>query len=162
MKRFFALMISCMLLYACKPGIPKEIIQPDQMEKVLFDVHVVDGYITTISNKDSAILVASSYYKGIYKKFGIDSALYAKSMNYYYNHPDLMEKMYTEVEKTFIKEREKNDKIVNAEAAKEQARITAQQNPLLAVKYLNVSDTTLRKNAAVIEMNPFSISSLAH
>lgn len=157
MKRFFAIIISCMLLYACKPGIPKEIIQPDQMEKVLFDVHVVDGYVTTIAKKDSATLVASAYYKGIYKKFNIDSALYAKSMNYYYDHPDIMEKIYQQVEKTFAKEKAKNDKIVNAESVKEQERLAALQNPLLVVKYLSVEDAGPKQIGPRISSNPFGL-----
>ncbi|KQC01225.1 hypothetical protein AQF98_11240 [Pedobacter sp. Hv1] len=144
-----------MLLYACKPGIPKEIIQPDQMEKVLFDVHVVDGYVTTIAKKDSATLVASAYYKGIYKKFSIDSALYAKSMNYYYDHPDIMEKIYQQVEKTFAKEKAKNDKMVNAESVKEQERLAAQQNPLLVIKYLDIQNAGAKRTGPAVGSNPF-------
>ena len=94
MKRLFAIIISCMLLNACKPGIPKEIIQPAKMEKVLFDIHVVDGYLSSLPTQDTAKRVASSLYKGVYKKFEIDSSLYNQSLDYYYKHPDLMKKMY--------------------------------------------------------------------
>ncbi|RZL50198.1 MAG: DUF4296 domain-containing protein [Pedobacter sp.] len=94
MKRFFFLLIVCISFFACKPGIPKEIIQPDKMEQVLLDVHVLDGYIGGLPGVDTAKKVASAYYKGIYKKYDIDSVLYHKSMDYYYNNPTVMKKIY--------------------------------------------------------------------
>jgi hypothetical protein len=99
MKRFFTIIILCTLIYACKPGIPKNIIQPMEMEKVLVDIHIVDGYISTLSlpSQDTAKTVAAPLYKGIYKKFGIDSALYYQSLNYYYKHPALLKKMYDSI-----------------------------------------------------------------
>lgn len=146
-------MISAVLLYACKPGIPKEIIQPDQMGKLLFDINVVDGYITTITNRDSAKLVAAAYYKGIYKKFGVDSALYAKSMDYYYAHPDIMEKIYTAVEKTFVKEKARNDKVIAADEALELAKANAKN-----VSYLNVKEAVPTSESFKMVVNPFRIS----
>ncbi len=158
MKRFFAIMISCIVLYGCRPGIPKEIIQPDQMSKVLFDIHVVDGYITTISNRDSAKIVASSFYKGIYKKFSIDSALYAKSMDYYYNHPDVMEKIYTEVEKTFVKVRAKNDKEAESDSAREQATKLARDNPSMVLRFLSAEYLQPKRTEPPMDSNPFRMA----
>jgi len=86
--------IGSIFLYSCKPGVPKNIIQPDKMEKVLYDIHIADGYIATIPVPDSAKKVAASYYNGIYKKFDIDSAQYNNSMDFYFAHPDAFEKIY--------------------------------------------------------------------
>jgi hypothetical protein len=130
-------MISCMLLFACKPGIPSDIIQPDKMEKVLFDIHVVDGYIVTIVKQDSAKIIASAYYKGIYKKFDIDSALYAKSMNYYYGQPDVLDKMYDKVAKNLEKEKLENDLRVQELARIEHNKLMAKSK-----KYLTVDSQT--------------------
>lgn len=117
MKRFFVVLSVCLSLYACKPGIPKEIIQPDKMEKVLFDIHVVDGYIGTMASEaDSTKKIAAAYYKGIYKKFAIDSALYNQSMNYYYQHPDILKKIYENVSTQLNKEKEKQTKALQKEA----------------------------------------------
>ena len=112
MKKFLTLIIFFIFISGCKTGIPKEIIQPDKMDKVLFDIHVVDGYLGTITNVDTAKIIASSYYKGIYKKFGIDSALYNKSMDYYYAHPTLLNEIYTKVEKSFALENSKLEKSI--------------------------------------------------
>ncbi len=97
MNRIFYFIILFICFYACKPGIPKDIIQPDKMQQVLIDIHLVDGYIATLPSLDTAKKVGSSFYKGIYKKFDIDSALYNTSINYYYKHPDLMKKMYDSI-----------------------------------------------------------------
>ena len=112
MQRFLILIILFILIQGCKPGIPKDIIQPDKMEKVLYDIHLVEGYLGTFSNKDTIKIVASSYYNGVYKKFGIDSSIYNKSMNYYYSHPVILDEMYVNLEKSFAKINEKYDKEV--------------------------------------------------
>lgn len=89
----------------CKPGIPKDLIQPDKMAQVLHDIHVFDGYINAITHSDTARMVAASYYKGIYKKFAIDSALYARSLNYYNRNPRIMTEIYTNVVSRLEKEK---------------------------------------------------------
>lgn len=118
MKRIFAVLLACLGLYACKPGIPKDIIQPDKMEKVLFDIHVVDGYVNTMSaTEDSTKKIAAAYYKGVYKKFEIDSALYNKSLNYYYQHADILKKMYENVATQLSKTKDKQLKAQAKETA---------------------------------------------
>jgi hypothetical protein len=114
--------MSC-LIFACKPGIPKEVIQPAEMEKILHDIHIVDGYVTNIPTADSAKKVSSPLYKGIFKKYGVDSATHAKSMDYYYHRPDLLTKMYdnitARIEKEKVAEANKQQKSTTPEVAKE-------------------------------------------
>jgi hypothetical protein len=143
MNRFLPIIIFFILLQGCKPGIPKEIIQPSEMEKILFDIHLVDGYITTITNQDTAKIIASSYYNGIYKKYGIDSAFYNKSMNHYYSHPVILNEIYTNVEKAFTLETEKFNK----------NNINDAKNSLLII-----SNLPLVSLGPKIEFNPFDIS----
>jgi hypothetical protein len=111
MKRIFSIIFLTALIFSCKPGVPKEVIQPDEMEKVLFDIHIVDGYINANPFPDSAKAIASAYYKGIYKKFDIDSATYTKSLDYYYAHPDVMKVMYEHISDKLAKARDKQSKI---------------------------------------------------
>ncbi|WP_316736852.1 DUF4296 domain-containing protein [Pedobacter aquatilis] len=84
-------------LFACKEKRPNNIIPPEQIQPILYDIHVVDGYISTISNLDSSKKVASAYYKGIFKKYGIDSAKHAQSMKYYYAHPAELAEVYKNI-----------------------------------------------------------------
>jgi hypothetical protein len=113
----------------CKPGIPEDLIQPDKMALVLHDIHVFDGYINAITHSDSAKKVAAGYYNGIYKKFGIDSALYARSLNYYNSNPRVMTEIYTDVVSRLEKEKKafvRADSLATAKILKTQkARMKA-------------------------------------
>lgn len=123
-----------MLVYACKPGIPKDIIQPEEMEKVLYDIHVVDGYSSTftMATTDSIKKSISPYYKGVYQKYGIDSALYNRSLAYYYKHPQVMKLMYDHITDRLLKAKDKAVKVEEkaAELAKPAAGATPQESPL--------------------------------
>lgn len=114
MRRVVLLVFAVFLMFGCKPKIPKEIIQPDKMEGILYDMHVVDGYVSTILEPDSAKKVAAAYYKGIYKKFGMDSAKYKTSLDYYYMHSEPLNDIYDRLSKKFNKQKELMEK---AEAA---------------------------------------------
>lgn len=122
MTRFLLLFFCAVFAFSCKPGIPKDIVQPAEMEKVLFDIHLVDGYVSSIPRADSAKQVSAPLYKGIFKKYGIDSAMHAKSMAYYYSRPDLLSKMYERISNKISKTRDdlikKQEKQTAAEAAK--------------------------------------------
>lgn len=126
MRNFLYTVAVFFFAFGCKPGIPKDIIQPEEMAKVLHDIHLADSYLGMVSNSDSAKLVAASYYKGIYKKYGIDSALYTKSMEYYYRDPKALNDIYEKVTSQLTKEKNalvKADSIFNArEVAKIQAK----------------------------------------
>lgn len=150
MKRILAVIILCVLVYACKPGIPKDVIQPDKMEKVLYDIHAVDGYIGALQKPDTAKIVASSFYKGVYKKFNIDSAIYAKSLGYYFTRPDLLNKMYENLMKQFELERKRNDKRVDNEILAQQRKDQAKSiKALVYVPTVQASYNTLT--------NPFTL-----
>lgn len=95
MKQFTYVTLLFLLIAGCKPGVPKDVIQPEEMAEVLQDIHLVDAYVGTLANVDSTKVKAASYYKGVYKKYGIDSALYTKSLNYYQEDPRELDKLYT-------------------------------------------------------------------
>lgn len=144
MKRFFTLIILCLFIYACKPGVPKDIIQPDKMEKVLVDIHIVDGYMSTLNlpNQDTSKKVVAPLYKGIYHKFDIDSALFNRSLDYYYRHPDVMKKMYDSisVKLTFLKEQVAKEDLLALEYSFKgifdaSAKDSTQYDPTLNRKY---------------------------
>ncbi|TDQ10968.1 DUF4296 domain-containing protein [Pedobacter metabolipauper] len=121
MRKILYLYFIFLFAAGCKPGVPKDIIQPDQMALVLNDIHVVDGYVSSITAIDSAKRVATAYYKGIYKKFNIDSALYNKSMDYYYTNPRLLDEIYSKVTKGLNKQKAtiiKSDSLYSAKMAK--------------------------------------------
>ncbi|MEJ7559081.1 MAG: DUF4296 domain-containing protein [Pedobacter sp.] len=122
MKRFTITVFCFVFLIACKPGIPGDIIQPDDMALVLNDIHIVDGYITTI-RPDSSKIVAASLYKGIYKKFNVDSAKFYKSMDYYYKNPSIMDGIYKTVTAGLLKQKLKQITLDSIQNVKAQAKL---------------------------------------
>lgn len=116
--RFLTVVLLPIVCYSCKPGIPKDIIQPPAMENIIYDIHVVDGYasVAALPTLDSTKKVIAPVYKGVYKKYGIDSALYAKSMDYYYQHPQLLKEMYERIVAKLSKEKDKAAKTPAAQS----------------------------------------------
>ncbi|WP_316831588.1 DUF4296 domain-containing protein [Pedobacter aquatilis] len=110
MRRLITVLVIASIIVGCKEKMPPNIIAPDKMQNILFDIHVVDGYISTIALPDSSKKVAAAYYKGIYKKFGIDSAKYAQSMSYYYQHPKDLDKIYKNITQRLSKQQKKMEK----------------------------------------------------
>ncbi len=115
MTRILSILSIIMLAVACKPGVPKDIIQPEKMEKILLDIHVADAYASFLANQDSAKKVVPPIYKGIYQKYGIDSAMQAKSMDYYYKHPDILNGMYERISSRLLKAKENEQERLNKE-----------------------------------------------
>lgn len=116
MKKIYGIALLFICLAGCKSKIPGDVIPPDQMAAILYDIHVTDGFISSVSRPDSAKIVAASYYKGVYKKFGIDSAAYTASMNYYYAHPELLGSIYTQVTASLKKSKDSVDKVNDKKA----------------------------------------------
>lgn len=107
MTRILLLLGFIGVLASCKPGVPKDIIQPAEMENLLYDIHLIDGYAGVIPTQDSAMKVVPPMYKAIYKKYGTDSAKHAQSMAYYYKHPDVLLKMYDKIADRLNKAKDK-------------------------------------------------------
>lgn len=122
MKKILFFGVIFAVLSGCKSPIPEHIIQPDQMGKLLYDMHMVDAYISTMPDQDSAKKVAASYYKGIYKKFKVDSALYQQSMDFYYANPEIMADLYKNLQTKVTQTKTKVEKV-----QEEQLKLETQQ-----------------------------------
>ena len=152
MRNFLYIVFLFLLISGCKPGIPKEIIQPDQMAGMLGDIHIVDGYVSSIPSSDSAKKVAAAYYNGIYKKYGVDSALYAKSMAYYNSAPTVLDGIYTKVVAELSRQKSivvKSDSLSNAKirkalSLKNSADSLLKADPEYKIRFL-LKDTTKKK-----------------
>lgn len=175
MKNFLYIAIVFFSLSGCKPGIPADLIQPEEMARVLHDIHVADSYLGMTSRPDSVKIKAAEYYKGIYKKYEIDSALYNRSMAYYYKEPKILNDIYVKVVAELTKEKDavvKADSIFNAkEIAKLQFKAIRDSTrkadstfwanfllkPSARLKALGIKDTallkdTVKKNIDVIKL----------
>ncbi len=152
MTRFLLLLLSVVTIVACKPGIPKDIVQPAEMEKILYDIHILDGYVGTIPTPDSAKKVSAPLYKGIFKKYGIDSTMHAKSMDYYYKRPDILSKMYDRISQRLTKT--KDDEVKRQEKeAKLKAKKAADSAKLKAVDSTKKA-VTPKPNDSISKVKP--------
>ncbi len=97
MRNTLLAFIFIVLISACGNQVPNGIIEQDKMEPILYDVHVVDGYVSNVYPPDSAKKVSAAYYIGIYNKFGIDSTSFTESLTYYSKHPLILEEMYKRI-----------------------------------------------------------------
>jgi hypothetical protein len=127
MTRFFVALCCALILFACKPEVPKDIIKPEEMEKILYDIHLVDGYVNYIPTPDSAKKVSAPYFTGIFKKYGIDSATHARSMAYYYKNPDQFLKIYENIGKRLANAKTKVSELAVKEAKLEEAKVKKQE-----------------------------------
>ncbi|GAA3951033.1 hypothetical protein GCM10022246_01880 [Pedobacter ginsengiterrae] len=150
MRRLIWALAATIMLFGCKPKIPKDIIAPDKMQKILYDIHVADGYISTILLPDSSKKVAAAYYKGIYKKFEIDSIQYNKSMDYYYAHPKDLDKIYKNISKTLESQKKTLEKVDSLQKAKIE-KVKADKEKLKKTK------DSLKKNPAKLKQAPVGL-----
>ncbi|WP_308421146.1 MULTISPECIES: DUF4296 domain-containing protein [Pedobacter] len=130
MKRLIGVLMTAILWFGCKPSIPDDIIKPDKMEKILYDIHIVDGYVANIYAIDSAKKVAAAYYKGIYKKFGVDSVQYSRSLLWYNTNPKELEIIYKNIQKSLTKQKkavEIADKMIQRKKFKADSLVIAKK-----------------------------------
>ncbi|TKC06121.1 DUF4296 domain-containing protein [Pedobacter frigoris] len=152
MKQLIYIVIAFLLITGCKPGVPKDLIQPDEMAKVLHDIHITDAYVGILPDPDSVKIIAASYYKGIYKKYNIDSALYNKSMDYYYKNPKVLDEIYTKVTEVLAADKNAIVKADSIQGANEANKIrlkvfrdSVNRADSVYWKTLILKDTTKRK-----------------
>ena len=90
------LLLVGLLLSACKPSIPTEIIQPDDMEDLLYDYYVAQN-IT--GDQHDGYDYRAKYNNGlVFKKHGVTEAEFDSSLVYYYNHIEDLYKIYESVQ----------------------------------------------------------------
>ena len=92
------------LLSACTPKVPKEYIQPDDMEDILYDYFVSQGIVKI---EDIAGMEGSSrvmdyrrelYFEAILNKYDVTRAEFDSSLVYYYTRSDRFVKIWKNVQ----------------------------------------------------------------
>lgn len=89
--------IALLLLTACKPSVPSDIIQPDDLEEILYDYHVSKAMASDRSKSDGQDFNRNKYFYAMLKKHGVTEAEFDSSLVYYYSHIDRLKDIYTEV-----------------------------------------------------------------
>lgn len=88
---------SCIILFAsCQVKTPKDIIQPDKMEALLYDYHIVQAMGNERSNTQEYHV--KLYHDYVFKKHGVTKALFDSSMVWYTRHPSHLTQMYSRLQ----------------------------------------------------------------
>ena len=93
-----------LVLFSCasKVAVPKDVISPDKMERVMYDVIRADELV------DFSITIDSSYrnfskrtalYDSIFSFHAVSKEYYQKSLQFYQSHPDLLKAILESLQK---------------------------------------------------------------
>ena len=86
-----------LLLFACKPQVPSKYLQPDEMEDLMYDYYLSQG----ISNSQPRTTDYDRRYnmQAVLKKYGLTNEEFDSTLVYYYNHMELMDAIYSNIQK---------------------------------------------------------------
>lgn len=106
MKRFFVntlFFLALLLFVACKVEMPEGVIEPDKMEDIIYDYHLVQVMTTD--------QMATSYERKlhinyVFEKHGVTKAMFDSSMVWYTRYPKKMVRIYANLEERVTQELE--------------------------------------------------------
>ena len=88
------------LLLSCKPTVPSQFIQPDDMEDLLVDYHIAQAMVSQNSRRDDdRNFNETLYFAAVLEKHGYTKAEFDTSLVYYYTRADRFSEMYKRVVK---------------------------------------------------------------
>lgn len=74
----------------------KAILPPAEMVRVLSDLYIVEEKVNRLSlRRDSAETVFANLKDRMFLKLGVPDSVFKKSIDYYMDHPDEMEQVYS-------------------------------------------------------------------
>lgn len=96
--------LTVLLMASCKPTVPRQYIQPRQMEKILYDYHLA---MATAANEyqysEDIRWLQAQYREKVFAKHGITQQQFDESMVYYYRHADRLNQIYKNLQERFSK-----------------------------------------------------------
>lgn len=104
-KKGIIVLVGLLLGFAsCKEGVPDDVIQPMQMENLLYDYHVAKSMAENLSQKER--YKRKLYYEFVLKKHHVDKAKFDSSMVWYTRHTEELNKLYDNISKRLHKEQD--------------------------------------------------------
>ena len=97
MKHSLFVIAALMLLMACKPSVPSDVNQPDDMEDILYDFHIAQAMAKEEGPGTDADFKKTEYFLAVLKKHGVTQEDFDSSMVYYYSYLPRLKKIYTNV-----------------------------------------------------------------
>jgi hypothetical protein len=107
MKHSISLFIlSIVMVVGCKPSVPSEYIQPDELEDILYDYHVAEAMARNGSSMD-ADYNQTKYFLAVLEKHQVTEAVFDSSLVYYYTHAERLKVIYSRVQERLVNDAKK-------------------------------------------------------
>ena len=92
----FCSLMFVVMLFSCKPQVPSQFLQPDEMEDILYDYHIAMGMIDEPDSNDYQKRLTEV---SVLNKYGVTEAEFDSSLVYYTRHADSFQKIYENLSK---------------------------------------------------------------
>lgn len=107
--------LSAFLIMGCQdePEVPEGTVSEAKMAQILTDIHILEARVGRLgmTSLDSSTIVTEHLKLQIFKKYGVDSATYNKSYQFYSTNPFFLERIYNNVVKDLeTRQKKKNYK----------------------------------------------------
>lgn len=104
------LVCTVLFFWACKPGVPSGLIQPSELEEILYEYHLAQA-MAEMNRGDSMDYRRYGYVRAVLDKYGVTEAEFDSTMVWYSSHATYLSEIYKR-----LKERFKNEVTVMGEA----------------------------------------------
>jgi hypothetical protein len=94
------------MVVGCKPSVPSEYIQPDELEDILYDYHVAEAMARNGSSMD-ADYNQTKYFLAVLEKHQVTEAVFDSSLVYYYTHAERLKVIYSRVQERLVNDAKK-------------------------------------------------------
>lgn len=111
MKRFYLIILCCFFLSSCTDNnLPKDLIEEQKMIHIMSELHIIDGYMSSLTYTDSIRINGKNFYNTVYKNNGITKSQYENSLKHYSMDPVKLDSMYSDVQKILTAKEKKLNK----------------------------------------------------
>jgi hypothetical protein len=104
MAKFLSWLLIILAMSSCYHSAPDPaynmslVLPADTMVVLLTDIHLADGVINTIKEKNKSVKpLATEYFEAVLKKHAVDRSVFEESMRYYAFHTEELNKIYEQV-----------------------------------------------------------------
>ncbi len=87
-QKLLLLLLVVLAMSGCKPSVPSEYIQPDDMEDILYDYHIADA----MAGQNGSSVEQVAYEDAVLRKYGVSRKQFDRSLWYYMRNS---ERLYT-------------------------------------------------------------------
>lgn len=99
LRKVFGAVAAVLLFPACKPGVPSDLIQPAELEDLLYDYHVAQAMAET--GGDSMNFKRYSYVQAVFEKHGVSEAEFDSTMVWYASHATYLNDIYKKLQERY-------------------------------------------------------------